>query len=356
MIFFISILLMMIAGSATAAKPNEFNKDYISKDSIQPIKGIFIILVLLSHSRNYTTFGGVYDKPYLALQNHLGQMIVAMFLFYSGYGIMEQIKKKEWGYVGSIPTKRFAGVLLNFDIAILLYLILNICLGKPLETKQVLLSFIGLRGMGNSSWYIFDVLVLYLATFIAFLPVKKWNSKWVKFAGIVIVSAFSGAFIVIMKRLNYDTYWYNTVPLYALGMFYSFFKDEIEKVLFKNDIIYLSACSVVSFVYIASFLTKVKYGIPAYILWSFMFTAAIVLFTMKVKISSNILAWFGEHLFGIYILHRIPMIIMAEYGISERHKYAFLIIAFPVAAASAAIFDYLTGKLSNKIWNKKMTA
>jgi hypothetical protein len=33
--------------------------------------------------------------------------MVVPFLFYSGYGIFEQVKKKGNGYIGSFPKKEF---------------------------------------------------------------------------------------------------------------------------------------------------------------------------------------------------------------------------------------------------------
>lgn len=96
MIFFVLILLLLIFNKTEISKPGEFNKDYISPDGTLAIKGIFVALILLSHGKGYIELGGIYDEPYIALQNHLNQMVVAMFLFYSGYGMMESMKKKQF--------------------------------------------------------------------------------------------------------------------------------------------------------------------------------------------------------------------------------------------------------------------
>lgn len=94
MIFFVAVLFLLIISGAEFSKPNEFNKDYISRAGTTAIKGIFVILIMFSHGKGYIDVGGKFDVPYLKMQDHLNQMIVAMFMFYSGYGIMESIKKK----------------------------------------------------------------------------------------------------------------------------------------------------------------------------------------------------------------------------------------------------------------------
>lgn len=68
------------------------------------VNGIFVIFVFLSHFCQYVDTSSMpYFQPYLFLRSHLVQLIVAPFLFYSGYGIMEHIKTKGNRYVNDIP-------------------------------------------------------------------------------------------------------------------------------------------------------------------------------------------------------------------------------------------------------------
>ncbi len=82
MIFFVAVLFLLIISGAEFSKPNEFNKDYISRAGTTAIKGIFVILIMFSHGKGYIDVGGKFDVPYLKMQDHLNQMIVAMFMFY----------------------------------------------------------------------------------------------------------------------------------------------------------------------------------------------------------------------------------------------------------------------------------
>ena len=77
--------------------------------------------------------------------------------------------------------------------------------------------------------------------------------------------------------------------------------------------------------------------------------------TMKISLQNEILKFLGKHIFSIYIIQRIPMILLDHYGLSGRHKYVFLIVSFAITIAMALIFDFITGKISSAIWKPKKT-
>ena len=352
MIFFVLVLLLIVFHSSKAAKPGEFHQDYIARDKINSIKGIFVILILYSHGKGYIEIGGVYDDPYIAMQNHLNQMVVAMFLFYSGYGIMEQIKKREFAYIKSIPQKRFPNLLLNYDISIVLFLILGLAMGDDITVKKFLLALVAWEGIGNSSWYIFVTLSLYILTFISFFPLKWAKSKQFKLVSLIVLTALSVGLVYALMVIGKHRVWYNTLILYALGMWYSYFKDTIEKIVMKNDIIYSVIVMLLFGVYILAFRKRWD-SIEIYTVWAVCFTLITVLFTMKISISSTVLDWFGKHIFSIYILQRLPMNFLSEKAFFQTHKYLFLIVSYLITIVLAQIFDYFTGKLSSAIWKNK---
>lgn len=352
MIFFVLILLLLIFNKAEISKPGEFNKEYISPDGTLAVKGIFVALILLSHGKSYLELGGPYDAPYTALQNHLNQMVVAMFLFYSGYGMMESMKKKQFAYVKSIATKRFPNLLLNYDLAVLLFFALGYIIGKPQTVKNLLIAFTAWNGIGNSSWYIFAILAMYIATIIAFLPKKFSESKIVEIVSLVILTVLGIALVLALKKADKPGFFYNTIILFPLGFWYSYFKNTIEKILMKNDIIYSCVLAIIVTAYILAYLHRWDRPL-IYEVWAMLFCALMVMLTMKISLQNEILKFLGKHIFSIYILQRIPMILLDHYGVSSRHKYIFLIASFAITIAMALIFDFITGKISSAIWKKK---
>lgn len=352
MIFFVLILLLLIFNKMDIYKPGEFNKEYISPDGTLAVKGIFVALILLSHGKGYVELGGIYDEPYTAMQNHLNQMVVAMFLFYSGYGMMESIKKKQFAYVKSIASKRFPNLLLNYDLAVLLFFALSYVIGQPQTVKNLLIAFTAWNGIGNSSWYIFAILAMYIATIIAFLPKKFSESKAVEFISLIVLTALGVALVYALIKAGKPNFFFNTIILFPLGFWYSYFKDAIEKILMKNDIIYSCVFAFVVVAYIFAYLHRYDH-LLTYEVWAMLFCALTVMLTMKISLQNEVLKFLGKHIFSIYIIQRIPMILLDHYGVSSRHKYIFLVASFAVTIAMALVFDFVTGKISNAIWKPK---
>lgn len=155
LLFYIAIVALACFGLC--------KRDTLSLDSAlevtqtNVVKGVFILLVFLSHIQPYIIesgykFNGI-DEKILSWLNW-GQSIVIMFLFYSGYGIHQQIQKHGEEYVRRIPLHRILNTLPNFDIAVMAFLVLALIMRTPLTVGKTLLAFTGWESLGNSNWYI----------------------------------------------------------------------------------------------------------------------------------------------------------------------------------------------------------
>ncbi len=267
--------------------------------------------------------------------------MVAPFMFYSGYGVMESIKRKGSGYVKSFPKKRVLKTLINFDFAIILFLILNVILSKTVTLKQLVLSFIGWDSIGNSNWYIFIILVLYLFTFIAFavLPQKP------HIISVVFVGLLTCGMIVILWKFNIkDPYWYDTALCYILGLGYSLVKEKVQKVINKNIIVWGVFLVLTTVIYINLKGRNLILEIAA----NLMFTIALVIFSMRITLKNKALVWCGMNLFELYILQRIPMIMFNALGFSQFNIYLY----FVCCIITTVILAFCFKRFTNMFWKK----
>lgn len=330
----------------TIAKSNEFNHNYLSKEFTLNIKGIFVILIIFSHFVQYVQLGGTYDDSYLKLQAHLNQMVVAMFLFYSGYGIMKSIQNKGTSYADSLLAKRLPKLWCNFAAALSIFLIVDLVTGRRYSLSKILLSYVGWESIGNSNWYIFDTFILYILAYLAFRFLKSCSKKTYEYSGCTFFSIFTIIFVYILMKSGREAWWYNTVIIFPFGCWYALLQHKIEKLLMKNDFVYTGSALLLIIIYCISFLNRWKYGIEGYTVWALSFTFVIVMFSMKVSISSKFLSWFGNHVFSIYVLQRIPMIVLSDLGFGA-HKYIFLTITFVSTIFIAMLFDdYICQKIN----------
>lgn len=285
-----------------------FNEKYLSKSGTDSIRGIFILLIVVTHSlqyisRNSYNFSSVGDEILMWIVRNLGQLVVVMFLFYSGFGIGESYKRKGMHYLNAFPRKRILTTLLNFDVAIIAFLLLGMYLGTPMTIRQVLLSFVGWESLGNSNWYIFVILLCYL---FSYLSIRMNVNSWFR---VLILTMLCFVAIVWLSKEK-DGCWYNTILCFPMGFLFSTYKNSIERFL-KNY--YWVSCVCLSLIFMILRHVPTDGMSLSYNALSIVFAMLVVLLTMKVKIGNPFLQWLGGHLFPIYIYMRIPMILIEEY-------------------------------------------
>lgn len=347
-------VICLIGVKLRPANGEKFMTDYMSVDKTMSIKGIFIIIVFFQHFNSYITYTVPLDVFYKNAFNQIGQCVVTLFLFYSGYGVMESIKRKKMSYVNKIPVNRVLSTLFRFDIAIILFIIVQTAVGRTFPLKQYILSFTAWDSVGNSNWYIFAVLAAYIVTFIAF-EICRDKGSYYPAAALVTVGIIAYVFVLWYFKLK-DKYWYDTVICYACGIWYSLLREKIEKIINRNLAVYVivflitAGCT-------AYFAKNRDASIIHVELCMLFFTAFIVLLSMRVSFHNKILMWCGKNLFGLYILQRIPMIVFKELGVADFNIYLYFVLCLAVTVPIAWLFEKYVGKLWKLIVSpKKKTA
>lgn len=337
---FVLFLILCLCLHRIQLKNSGFHQDYLSIEKTASIKGVFILLVILRHFTAYVKFSNSIDLMFLQVDHYLEQLIVTMFLFYSGYGIFESIKKKKTDYVNEIPANRIFKVLFEFDIAIVLFLLIDLMLGYHYSLINILLAFAGWESIGNSAWFIFAILAAYLLTYISF---KMFRNNYL-FA-LVSITILSIVYIVIMQSIK-ESWWYNTILCYVAGMWYSNYKKNIEDAVCYNSIVYILSlvATTILFVSIHPFVNNVV----IHEIWSWLFVFIVVLITMKLSINNKILNWLGVNTFSIFILQRIPMIIFKYIHMDTYNLYVY----FTLCLVSTMIISWIFSKFTNTLYSR----
>jgi len=348
MLLIIVLLLFALCLYRMEVNFRGFHGDYLSKAKTDAVKGIFIMLVVLTHAMGYFNdlgyeFEGWGDNWYAALCDIMGQLVVVMFLFYSGYGVGESYRAKGESYLKTYPRRRILTTLLNFDVAVMAYVILALALGKEVTVLQSLLSLTGWESMGNSNWYIFVILCCYALAWVVLrsrLPSRVYR--------VVLLFALCLALLAVLSRFK-DSYWYDTVLSFPLGFMFSAYKVELERQLKRWYWVVLCLLLLLLLVqfygyFIGWYADRLCLTYNAL---SITFALLIVVLTMKVGVGNRPLEWLGRNLFPIYIYMRLPMIVMVD-----RHPdfvmaqpWAFIVISLAVTLLIAMLYRYWRIKL-----------
>ena len=167
MLIFIVLLFSLCCYKIKPLWNKQFHQDYIGIEQTRSINGIFILLILFSHTFAKVSTQGILDELYNPIRVFLGQFVVVPFLFYSGYGIMESIYKKD-NYIQTFPKKRFLKIAVQFFVITIVYIVMHLLLRSEYTWKEYLLSFIGITSIGNGGWYILSLFVFYVSIIICF--------------------------------------------------------------------------------------------------------------------------------------------------------------------------------------------
>lgn len=314
------------------------DKNYLDKKSTTMSRGFFTILIFFSHFNSYFSNIGIQYPIYTKIIGKIGQLMVTMFLFYSGYGIYKSCISKE-NYFKNFLKNRFLKTLFVFDLAVFMYLIVGVIKGNTYSSKQIILSFIGWDSLGNSNWFMFDILILYLITYII---AKIFDNKLNKKA-IISITIVSLILIVGLHKYK-QLWWYDTLLCYSIGMIYALYENEINKI-FQSKY-YLIILILATILFGTTYILE-KYSILFNLINAIIFSLWYTIIMYKIKIGNNCLEFLGKYSYEIYILQRIPDILCIK---QESNP----VIMFPVCFGITIILSLLFKKFVGIVWNNKL--
>jgi hypothetical protein len=340
MLIVLFVLFALIFVSIKSVKGESEN--VFSMEQTQSIKGIFVITIFLSHFCSYVSFDKWYDLPIREYCRWLGQLMVVPFLFYSGYGIFESVKKKGLSYVRSFPKKRILKTLVHFDLAILLFLLYDLFfLPENLSLLKILLSLVAWDSIGNSNWFIFAILCAYVFSYIGLLLGKGRLSR-----SFIVITILCLVYVVAVSKFKV-CYWYDTILAFPFGCFVSVYKDQLTIGRKMKNVLWGCSCLVLLLLLL---LAKKDFITSSFLnsqIALFGFMSLIVLLSIKVKIESKILSWFGTQVFGVYILQRLPMNFGKYINLNEQNVYLYFTFCFVVTLLLAICFNKITNRIDS---------
>lgn len=336
----LTIILALISSKVDFGK-NSINEDYMSIEHTNAIKGIFVVFVILAHFQQYVQVTlDVLDYPFVFVREYLGQLIVTPFMFVSGYGILRAYEDKGYDYIRRFPKHRVLKTVLHFDIGVLLFLIANLILQHYYSPTEYITALTGWNSVGNSNWYIFAIICLYIITWasgqLTQVIKKDHNKVWL--AIITTIGVF--IYIAIISRFK-EKVFYNTVICYPIGMWFGICEESIKKVGRKLSA-WVIGIIVLCIVLIVAYLKS-----PIYSVKSIVFPLLIFTFTMRFCVSSRILSWLGKYTFSIYLLQRLPMLLFAKAELQSISVNLFLGVVLISTVLIAWGFEHVMHKLDS---------
>ncbi|MCR5795209.1 MAG: acyltransferase family protein [Solobacterium sp.] len=294
-------------------------------------RGFFALLVILHHMAQRVTAKGLlwiyYDTGFLA---------VAMFFFYSGYGLMKKGIAQKKGFF----RKRLPGVLMPYIETMFLYWILYALTGDVKSPGSLLLEHFHNESGISFLWYVFSYLawILFLGISLHFCR----EDRHILYAACLFAALYIAVCLVTVPQF----FWiYNTVLLIPCGCAWAYYETDILAWIRKH---YAAVLSLSLLVFGVSFIghADIILRVPAYMLSAVSFMIFLNTVTMKRRPGSMALSFLGTISYEIYVLHGIPVTFLRDVIPSE----ALWTLSVPVIAVISA---YLLHEAGKRLWKKQ---
>lgn len=324
---FAIILVGIIIFGASRRVYNKDSNRLLDKEQTLYLKGIAAIVIILHHLANRVNEG------YLIYNcEHIGFIIVGLFFFLSGYGLMVQSSREN--YFNHFLEKRFSLILIPYAVAMIPYILLKVIYLHNYKTLTECLSqYLRGRFFFENAWYVWLQLFMYVLFYLLFKNSSK-NRRRTLMITFAIFIVYMGLFKYIIQ---WGSWWYNSCLCFCVGLAYPLYEGKIAEFMNKRwKIVALFFIWQILFV-----LTRTKLAgnqTPIKLLLDnivcILFCVFVVALCSRYKIGNRITEFLGTISYEIYLLHGLFIILFKEcLTISNSFLYTGIVILFSIISA-----------------------
>ena len=319
------------------------NDQYLSSDTTTYLSGFMAVGIILHHLSEAVPGGRFF--PQLV---HLGYLLVSVFFFLSGYGLMVQYRKKGSRYLEGFWKKRVLYIVLVYLWVSVAYAVVKALTGTEMSLRIFFASFVNGSPVATNSWYVIVQVLLYAIFWFVFRFVPGSNH-----AKIAAVTVMEAVLAVLFSLLSYSSIWYLSNFAFAAGMLWAEEKEPIDLWL-KKHWLTGEALSLLVFVFFSGLpLIFSRVGIDfewisvvCRFLSSTAFTVFLITAMRKIRPVGKIWKKIGEMSFEIYLMHGMVMLLLRKV---IENDLLFAVSVIPVSLVVSWAASWIDHKLKKLV-------
>lgn len=259
------------------------------------LRGLCAVEIVIGH------IGVASRDPWLFLNRKAGVLVVGVFLFLSGYGLIFSLNKKE-NYLQGFFRHRIPKLLLPAFFVYIIYYILEL-VNTPVGSRLAvtLKYFTFLKFSEKINWYVTELLFLYVIFYLLYRYFK------VKTANIVL-SVLCVFFIIICYFGGAGNTWYGSTLCFPLGILFGCYESKLMLLIRKKFGFVLVSSFFLTGVGVFLFFINEHNFISNVIgrsIASVFFCIGVVAVLLKVKIGNVITDRLGTISYELFLVHEI---------------------------------------------------
>ena len=262
-VYALCLALCVWGGKFSGFGGGRFHEDSSSLEATKGLRGLAALGVILHHISQEAAFQqaqGEGFKGIIPFFTNIGYLFVAVFFFWSGFGLFKSLETKE-DYLDGFMSRRVVKVLvIPFYVNVLLYAAFHLVMRTKLHPVQWLTNFLGLTLMNEYAWYPIVAGLLYAAFYVIFKHVKDRRLCFALMALIVLAQGLffcvNGHFAWWAGAKNWwlspsgwarakwwmqfkvfwfsGEWWVNSSPAFCAGLLFARFERQIRSFLTRR--------------------------------------------------------------------------------------------------------------------------
>lgn len=329
---------VLILWGGRIAKKGEFNDDYLSRTQTAYVKGVLALLIIYHHVAQRMLLGVAFH----ALR-HIGGMLVSVFFFYSGYGLMKSYLTKP-DYRSTYLHRRLPSILIPYLLSNGIYWLAYRTVGVNFTIPWLIeeLSYGGL--LVRYSWYVAVIVLFYVGFYL--LMFLRRN----KAAMILGASAFLMACDAVFIHREFPEFWYSTSHILIVGMLWASYEDQILQFIKSHYLPVVAVCTVaVGALFLISRPYSWHVGRAMRGTMYVFFVVLLVTLSMKVSVGNKWLGFAGKLSFEIYLYQGLFSSVWLEAGFTQFGIVGWIYAILPATILTAWLCRSVTAPLVRKI-------
>ena len=347
-------------------KKDEWNEEAFSLRQMKAIQGFATLCIMLHHCGQKVSASWIdkrFYKPGLDFFVPIGYILVTFFTFSSGYGLYKSFKTKENYLKNHFILKRIVPIVVLGYVINLIFLAVRYALGERITGEKLLWYLTGAKLCNPNSWYVYIIPLFYLCFYFAFRYIKSEKKALTVVLIFTIAYQLLGASIDHNDWIMRGEWWYNSIHLFVVGIFFARHEEKIVGHIKKHHALYviLGIVSILAFTVFSEFCksffsyygenwdASFKVSRRVICLISEILVSSSVVFTayvtgLKLRIGNRFLAFMGAITLQFYLIHGlfVEMFCFAFEGKYKSLYYIknpalFVLVVFALGLPSAVI-------------------
>ncbi len=315
------LLLALLLWGAKCFGRGKWNEEWLSLKQSKMLQGFLAVLIMCHHMAQKTC--APWHDPRVIVHGldpfvPVGYLFVAVFLFFSGFGLYKSVRTKP-DYLKGFLRRRALPVVAAFYLSAWVFLAARLLMGERMSGLQFLWYLIGAQLADPNAWYVIALPFFYLFFYVSFRLFKKDGLAIAMTALLILGYITLGTFIDHNDWWMRGEWWYNTAHMFVLGLLFARFEQQLKRVFQRHWALYTLLAvvgAVLLFQWSEHTLTVLSYYghgpdkvlrrwgcLSTQMLAGAFFTLSVVLLGMKVRLKNRCLAGLGAITMELYLIH-----------------------------------------------------